>query len=87
VNKFLADIASYGHSDFEPKLVGRGTNVMVTPLPRTKRAKNPRLVEDGHALPAAPAPANNSPASPPRRPSEQKPGGFVNRPFAKLEVK
>jgi translation initiation factor IF-3 len=42
VNKFLADIAPYGHPDFAPKLIGRGINVMISPLPRNKRAKNPR---------------------------------------------
>ena len=41
VQKFLADIAPYGHPDFEPKLIGRGINVMISPLPRNKRAKNP----------------------------------------------
>ena len=41
VRKFLDDIAAYGHEDFEPKLIGRGINVMISPLPRNKRAKNP----------------------------------------------
>ena len=39
INKFLADIAPYGHPDFPPKLIGRGINVMISPLPRNKRAK------------------------------------------------
>lgn len=47
VRKFLADVAPYGHQDFEPKLIGRGINVMISPLPRNKRAKNPRLPEGG----------------------------------------
>jgi len=42
VNKFLTDIAPFGHQDFPPKLIGRGINVMISPLPRNKRAKNPR---------------------------------------------
>jgi len=42
VNKFLAEIAPYGQPDFQPKLIGRGINVMISPLPRNKRAKNPR---------------------------------------------
>jgi translation initiation factor IF-3 len=42
INKFLTEITPYGHPDFQPKLIGRGINVMITPLPRNKRAKNPR---------------------------------------------
>jgi len=45
VRKFLTDITPYGHPDFEPKLIGRGINVMISPLPRNKRAKNPRQTE------------------------------------------
>ena len=65
VNKFLAEIAPYGHPDFQPKLVGRAINLMISPLPRNKRAKNPRLEEDPadagpdehpHASPAHSAP-------------------------------
>jgi len=40
VQKFLAEIGPFGSPDFQPKLIGRGINVMVTPLPRNKRAKN-----------------------------------------------
>ena len=32
INKFLAEIAPYGHPDFQPKLIGRGINVMISPL-------------------------------------------------------
>ena len=45
IRKFITDIAPYGHPDFEPKLIGRGINVMISPLPRNKRAKNPRQPE------------------------------------------
>jgi translation initiation factor IF-3 len=41
VNKFIQEVAEWGHPDFQPKLIGRGINVMVSPLPRNKRAKNP----------------------------------------------
>lgn len=41
VQKFLSDIAPYGHPDAQPKLIGRGINVMISPLPRNKRAKHP----------------------------------------------
>jgi len=82
IRKFLDEIAPYGHPDFDPKLIGRGINVMISPLPRNKRAKNPRGVEGGQA----PAAMNNHLPSPLTSP-EQKSGGFANNPFAKIEVK
>ena len=57
IDKFLKDVAPYGHPDFQPKLIGRGINLMISPLPRNKRAKNPRLMEGEGAPPKAPAPA------------------------------
>ena len=47
INKFIAEIAPFGHPDFTPKLVGRAINLMISPLPRAKRAKNPRQEEAG----------------------------------------
>jgi len=94
VQKFLAEIAAYGHPDFEPKLIGRGINVMITPLPRNKRPKGPGLTaEPGVAAPAPPPPR----VEPPQRvvqverpvhaePAAEKPSGFTNSPFAQLEI-
>jgi translation initiation factor IF-3 len=42
IKKFIEQIAPFGHPDFQPKLVGRAINLMISPLPRAKRAKNPR---------------------------------------------
>jgi translation initiation factor IF-3 len=96
VQKFLTDIAAYGHPDFEPKLVGRGLHVMVSPLPRNKRAKVTRPAE-GEELPAAPPPPVRNESKPQPRPQpaermpaaqldEPRPGGFKNNPFAELEI-
>jgi translation initiation factor IF-3 len=52
IKTFLSQIAPYGHPDFQPKLIGRGINVMISPLPRNKRAKNPRG-EEGEGAPVA----------------------------------
>jgi translation initiation factor IF-3 len=41
IEKFIKDITPYGHPDSTPKLIGRAINVMLSPLPRNKRAKNP----------------------------------------------
>jgi translation initiation factor IF-3 len=94
IQKFLGEIAPYGHQDFEPKLIGRGINVMISPLPRNKRAKNPRQLESGET----PAPSHEREEThssmpvqiqrPPKpQPDEPKPDGFANNPFAQLEVK
>jgi translation initiation factor IF-3 len=94
VQKFLADLAAYGQQDFEPKLLGRGITVMITPLPRNKRAKAP-LPAEGASVSATPPPRAeyNQPATPvpiqrsPRpEPEPAKSDGFVNNPFAELEI-
>jgi len=102
VEKFLNELAPYGHRDAEPKLVGRGLNVMVSPLPRNKRAKNPRLTEGDTVQPAPDSNANAppprpsppaSPAPPPRKPivkpvsaPAQRSSGFANNPFTELKI-
>ena len=55
VKKFIAEVEAFGHPDFAPKLVGRGINLMISPLPRNKRAKNPRQEEE-----KSPASGNHS---------------------------
>jgi translation initiation factor IF-3 len=94
VEKFLAETAAYGNPDFAPKLAGRAINVMISPLPRNKRAKHPGHLGGGTTSPAAPARAevNHQPATfqvHPREKSEepQPESGFNNNPFAQLEVK
>jgi translation initiation factor IF-3 len=99
IRKFIEAVAPFGHPDFEPKLIGRGINAMISPLPRSKRAKNPYAVEgEGVRPPASAAVANNRPAAPPppgaaaraaHPPVAEKsaPDGFANSPFDKLEVK
>ena len=93
VQKFIQELAPYGQPDFKPKLVGRNVNVMFSPLPRNKRAKNPRAEEPGpDADPSqgesSPQPASGpvvtvSPPTPPQAPPA-RPGGFNNNPFDKL---
>ena len=41
VGKFIEALVPYAHPDSAPKLIGRGITVMMSPLPRNKRAKNP----------------------------------------------
>jgi translation initiation factor IF-3 len=43
INKFVQEVAGYGQADSPPKMLGdRDLNVVLSPLPRQKRAKNPR---------------------------------------------
>jgi translation initiation factor IF-3 len=87
VNNFIAKIAPYGHPDFDPKLIGRGINVMISPLPRNKRAKNPHQLEGAPPLLNSHTPKDAVPEKPgvpvPREPPTS---GFANNPFAKLQV-
>lgn len=89
INKFLAEIAPYGHPDFSPKLVGRAINLMISPLPRNKRAPNPRAAE-GEA-PVAPAKKPDAPVAPdeakPKVPVADQPSAAgLQSPFAGLEI-
>jgi translation initiation factor IF-3 len=62
VNRFVKEAAPWGHADSPPKMLGdRDLNVILNPLPRNKRAKNPRQDE----TPTAPEP------EPPEAPPQQ----------------
>jgi translation initiation factor IF-3 len=99
VKKFIQALVPYGHPDAEPKLIGRGIHVMLSPLPRNKRAKNPNQSADG-APPSNVSSLNGDdsakPASKPSPPSskmvptnaaEKQPPGFANNPFSQLGAK
>lgn len=58
VQKFLKDVAPWGQPDNHPKLIGRSINVMISPLPKQKRAKNPK---DEPAPEPKPAPVEAKP--------------------------
>lgn len=63
VVKFLNELTPWGHPDFTPKLTGRSISVMVSPLPRAKRARNPK---DADRPPAPPPTKVTSEAGDPR---------------------
>jgi translation initiation factor IF-3 len=85
VNKFLQEISPYGHPDFDPKLLGRSINVMVSPLPRGKRGKSPRPNESSGAPDDRPPAATPPPKSAAQKPSPPGPGAF-NNPFNKIDL-
>jgi len=91
VQKFIVDLGPWGHPDFEPKLIGKGINAMISPLPRNKRAKHPKdsdgsphTPQNGHSTERErPPKPHSAPASAPAQPQS----GFANNPFAQLETK
>jgi len=61
VNKFVQEAAAYGRADSPPKMLGdRDLNVIISPLPRDKRAKRPGEAK----APPPPPPAAPPEASP-----------------------
>ncbi|MGC8989045.1 MAG: translation initiation factor IF-3 [Verrucomicrobiia bacterium] len=94
VDRFVADLASYGTPVAPPRLEGKGIKVMITPLPRHKRAPNPRASTEAPAADSTKAKQDQAaqqdqpkmPQQFPGRPAEdQPPTGFVNNPFATLD--
>ena len=99
VNKFVEDLTTFAHPDAPPKLIGKGINVMLSPLPRNKRAKNPKQPEGGaEAAEAADRERTNSNGAARNGHAKGKTDSgtgaeqgaseaFSNAPFATLEVK
>lgn len=93
VQKFIKDVTPYGHPDAEPKLIGKGIVLMLSPLPRNKRAKNPRVEEAPLPVAAGKAEGETPRAKKtPKRavaapPPERAPESFANTPVSELENK
>jgi translation initiation factor IF-3 len=101
VDRFIKELVPFGHPDAPPKLIGKGLNVMISPLPRNKRAKNPRASgEPPSAAPQKdsppsagvasepPIPANPHAPSEPQSPASPPPAKpDFNNPFTELDVK
>jgi translation initiation factor IF-3 len=78
VEKLIQSLTPFGHPDAPAKLIGKGINVMLSPLPRAKRSRNPRESgsEVNHAAPlpaTATAPAAATNHSNNSHPREQRP--------------
>jgi translation initiation factor IF-3 len=99
VKKFIQALVPYGHPDAEPKLIGRGIHVMLSPLPRNKRAKNPNQSADGVPSSNVSNLNGDETAKPPSKPSapsskmvatnaaDKQSSGFANNPFSQLGAK
>ena len=42
IKAFIEQVAPFGHADFEPRAAGRSIMVMISPLPKDRRAPHPR---------------------------------------------
>ena len=86
INKFVENITPFGHPDFQPKLVGRSITLMISPLPRNKRAKNPHQIEDG--APSAPDSNHQAPSklAVKSQTASNPPSGFENVPLETAEL-
>jgi translation initiation factor IF-3 len=83
VNNFIKELTPWGHPDFEAKLIGKGINVMISPLPRNKRAKDPNALEE-----EGESPEDGRKAEKPKpTPASASAAGFGNAPFAQLDTK
>ena len=88
VNRFVKDVAPWGHPDAPPKLIGKGLNVMLSPLPRNKRAKHPN--EAGGTPLNVPPPEKSEP---PQKAQKERvatnaaeTNNFGQNPFASLDL-
>ena len=96
VQKFIKEITPYGHPDAEPKLIGKGIVLMLSPLPRNKRAKNPnaeseqssgsaRAESEGEGAPERPA-TKKTTTSKVEKVTAQS-ADFSSAPFSEMENK
>ena len=94
IEKFTREVAPYGHPDAPAKLVGKGITVMFSPLPRNKRAKNPRQDEidaenagERHTVTHRNTePTSDHSKQPGTVDNEGPSSSFSNNPFAKMDL-
>ena len=92
IKQFIENITPFGHPDFQPKLIGKAINLMISPLPRNKRAKNPRGEDEApghepekkHSEKSAVAQASEKAKVPVK---EEPAADGLNSPFANLDIK
>jgi translation initiation factor IF-3 len=60
VQKLIQSLTPFGHPDAPAKLIGKGINVMLSPLPRAKRGKNPKESGEPASAPTGSMSGNGS---------------------------
>lgn len=95
VNNFIKALVTFAHPDAPPKMIGKGINVMLSPLPKNKRAKNPNegasaASEEGgvEAESDEEEPESKSSAKPTKERVSTNGGetGLGQTPFAELDI-
>lgn len=92
VQNFIKDLTPYGHPDAPPKLIGKGINVMLSPLPRNKRAKNPNaptgILDEERRREEREEKEKEEAEAGGRVPTNAaEKGNFANSPFAEISLK
>jgi translation initiation factor IF-3 len=86
VEEFIKELAPYGQPDAAPRLMGRSLNVMLSPLPRNKRAANPHQGKQLSEEPSAgDGEASHSSDSTHESGDEDSSDTFTNDPFSDLD--
>ena len=94
VQRFLRDITPWGQADNPPKLQGRSIIVMISPLPKNKRAKNPKESEtpsgggEGKSKETGAALEKDGSGAPAKIATDaaENPSSFGSNPFAGIEL-
>lgn len=80
VKKFIDEMSPYGQADAKPRLIGRNINVMISPLPKNKRANPPHKEEE------EPPESNHQPENQSQEKAPQEDTDFNNNPFQNIQV-
>ena len=86
VKKFLIDVSPWGHADNEPKLNGKMIQVMLSPQPKHKRAKNPHADESDQAESSSAPDSNEEPSQVKVPINAAEAPATLNNPFANLDL-
>ena len=88
VERFIKELIPFAQPDAPPKQIGKGITVMLSPLPRNKRAKNPSETEEPGKAPASPAHAKKQGSSEGAdgEASAKDSGNFSNTPFSQADM-
>ncbi len=90
INKFIKESAPYATPEMQPKVIGKGISLTLNPLPRAKRAKNPKVLEQEAEEAEM---AKEEPKAPPKAPkpviatdAAEKPSDFGSNPFTQINL-
>jgi len=85
VEAFIKELEPYGQPDAPPRLMGRSLNVMLSPLPRNKRAPNPHETKEPSEEPSGEAPSSATPNPAPESGDDASSDTFTNNAFSSLD--